>query len=588
MTLETLAQYAGGALAVVACFGFIIFIHELGHFVVARWAGIRCPEFAIGFGAKLFKFRWRATEFSLRVFPFGGFVMMTGEEPETEDSWHNHIAYFLGEAPFPARPAQLLAYLEDFKAIQGDLVDSPATQARYNEVKEHLEFSKDREYRDLADVEGNFNNKSIPARIAVVVGGVVMNFIAALFLFCFVGMAWGMAEVAQVYEPIVASVSPNGPAEAAGIKAQDVIVEVEGQPIATGSDMVKEIGKFPGKKMHLKVQRKKELLELEVTPNTNVGGVFFEPAGDKVRVWTVVARQSPFKLGEVIKSVDGQSYTGMDGFVELMQARADAKKVTLEVEGRGPVELTGKLAPEGKIGVAPGAVIRLVIVPDAVGLVTAVQPGSPAEKAGLKPGDGLMELNGRHVFGQTDLTEMLAALENKEIVLDVARDGEPVELKFNGPVGGFGALGVTLQPVTPGMAVQYAFLRVGRLIVQPYELIADILTKKREAKEVGKEMGGPIMIMNMIYDISSKGLPSLLFFLALLNAAVGAFNLLPVPALDGSRLFFLVLAGIRGKEMDPDKEARIHYYGLLVLLALVALISIQDVGRIFSGQKFFK
>ena len=200
MTLDLLARYAGGALAVVACFGFIIFIHELGHFIVARSVGIRCPEFAIGFGAKLFKFRWRGTEFSLRIFPFGGFVMMTGEEVEsTEDSWHATISKYLSQAPFPARPGQLIAYLDELVNKTADV-----DKAQYAEVREHLEFSPEREYKSLPDVEGNFNNKSIPARIAVVVGGVVMNFIAALLLFWFVGLTWGVADAAMVTEPRLA------------------------------------------------------------------------------------------------------------------------------------------------------------------------------------------------------------------------------------------------------------------------------------------------------------------------------------------------------------------------------------------------
>ena len=231
MTLDLLARYAGGALAVVACFGFIIFIHELGHFIVARSVGIRCPEFAIGFGAKLFKFRWRGTEFSLRIFPFGGFVMMTGEEVEsTEDSWHATISKYLSQAPFPARPGQLIAYLDELVNKTADV-----DKAQYAEVREHLEFSPEREYKSLPDVEGNFNNKSIPARIAVVVGGVVMNFIAALLLFWFVGLTWGVADAAMVTEPRLAGVADKSPAKAAGFKANDTIDAVHPRELEMGA-----------------------------------------------------------------------------------------------------------------------------------------------------------------------------------------------------------------------------------------------------------------------------------------------------------------------------------------------------------------
>lgn len=583
MTLELLARLLGGALAVVACFGFIIFIHELGHFIVARWAGIRCPEFAIGFGNKLFKFRWRGTEFSVRIFPFGGFVQMTGEEPDAEDSWHNTLEHYLAEAPFPARPGQLIAYLDQLKDAPDD---------RMAEVREHLEFSKDREYKDIADIEGNFNYKSIPARIAVVVGGVVMNFIAALLLFWFGGFMWGVADLAPVAEPYLAEV-PEGPAKRAGFKPNDILVEVQGQPITTGQDMVREIARYPGEPIRIKVLRGKETKEFDVTPNVCSGGIIFEPFESKMRVMMAdLVDQSPLRKGDVITAVDGAPVEGMANFVQLLRDKADAKKVTLEVQGRGPVELAAqsdfKIRPEGKIGVAPGFPTRIVIVPDAVGLITAVQPGSPADKAGFKPGDALGMINERLVFGKSDISEVLASLQGKKATVKIGRDGEAQDIELEVPPGGFEALGITLQPVDTAFVLEDGLTKLGKLIVQPYRIIIGLIYKPSDVKKVGKSTGGPLMIMTMIYEVSSKGLPTLLFFVALLNAAVGAFNLLPVPALDGSRLFFLILAWIRRKEMDPEKEARIHYYGLIVLLALVALISLQDVGRIVSGTKFFK
>lgn len=595
MTLDLLARYGGGILAVVACFGFIIFIHELGHFLVARRVGIRCPEFAIGFGAKLFKFRWRATEFSLRAFPFGGFVLMTGEEPDHEDSWHNQLSHYLLEAPFPARPAQLLAYLDGLEAGQPDLTDTPESQAKVEEIREHLQYSEDRVYTDLNDVEGNFNCKSIPARIAVVIGGVVMNFIAALLLFWSVGLVWGVADAAPVAEPRLAEIHP-GPAKVAGFQANDVIIDVNGQAIVSGSDMIKEISKYPGVPIHIKVQRGKEVKDFPVTPNVSVLGIIFEPDGDNVKVLDVVVPDPTITLekGDVVKSVEGESFRGLAGFAELVRRQAPEKKLALQLASGESRELVtrsapfNKLEPEGKIGVVPGTPTHIVIVSDAVGQVIAVKPGSPGEKAGFQAGDGIASINDRNVFGQADISQVLAAMEGKEVTVQVARKDDLEELTFVVPPGGFSELGLTLQPVDAAFVFQYGLTRLGRLVVQPYHILYDVLTKPRAAGEVRKQIGGPLMIMTMIYDISSHGLPTLLFFLALLNAAVGAFNLLPFPALDGSRLFFLVLALIRRKEMDPDKEARIHYVGLIVLLALVALISVQDVGRLFSGTQLIK
>ncbi|MCA9794140.1 MAG: site-2 protease family protein, partial [Candidatus Eremiobacteraeota bacterium] len=103
-------------------------------------------------------------------------------------------------------------------------------------------------------------------------------------------------------------------------------------------------------------------------------------------------------------------------------------------------------------------------------------------------------------------------------------------------------------------------------------------------KEIAQGVSGPIGIMQTIYVISHNGLAAFLFFLGLLNAAVGGFNLIPFPALDGSRLLILMVAGLRGREFDPDKEARFHFTGLVILLTLVIFVTFFDVQRLFAGS----
>jgi len=92
--------------------------------------------------------------------------------------------------------------------------------------------------------------------------------------------------------------------------------------------------------------------------------------------------------------------------------------------------------------------------------------------------------------------------------------------------------------------------------------------------------------MQILFLLSDNGIAQFLYFVALLNAAIGAFNLLPFPALDGSRLVFLIIAGLRGKPLDPDKEARIHLAGLMVLLGFVVIVTFGDIKRLFSADIF--
>ena len=91
---------------------------------------------------------------------------------------------------------------------------------------------------------------------------------------------------------------------------------------------------------------------------------------------------------------------------------------------------------------------------------------------------------------------------------------------------------------------------------------------------------GPVGIVRATAVAASAGLGSLMRFAAFLSLNLGILNLMPIPALDGGRLFFIVLEGIRRKPINPIQEQRVHYGGLVILLALIVLISINDVSRL--------
>ena len=93
-------------------------------------------------------------------------------------------------------------------------------------------------------------------------------------------------------------------------------------------------------------------------------------------------------------------------------------------------------------------------------------------------------------------------------------------------------------------------------------------------------LSGPVGIVRETAQVASAGIIELAFFAGFLSLNLGILNLLPLPALDGGRLAFLVVEGIRRKPVDPEKEQRVHYIGLVVLLTVIALISYQDLLRL--------
>ncbi len=115
--------------------------------------------------------------------------------------------------------------------------------------------------------------------------------------------------------------------------------------------------------------------------------------------------------------------------------------------------------------------------------------------------------------------------------------------------------------------------------VQILQSLVQIFTGKVQMQDIS----GPVGIVQQLGDTARQGLRYLLMLTGVLGINLAIVNLLPIPALDGSRLVFLLLEGVRGKPINPEKETIIHLVGFAVLMCLVLLITYNDIVRLFSG-----
>ena len=579
-------SYVVGILAAILSFGFIVFIHELGHFLTARWAGIRCPQFAIGFGPKLLGFPLGGTDFSLRLFPLGGYVLMVGEEAgsDADDSWHKQFITSVGEVNFPTTAASVLQNIAQHDA---------EVEAFLRSLPPH------RVYHQLDDLEGNFNAKSTWQKTVTILGGVTMNFICATLILLALGFTVGLGNIQKERLARASQVGAGTPAEKAGLKPGDNMVQVDGISVISGQDFIDQMSGKVGLTVTVTVQdSKKQTRDLKITPDLFMDEKYTFRQGKQVELVKVqeeVLIPKGLKLPYVVDEVNGKPLKDLQ---ELRAWGRNAKDLMLlGPQGSWQLKTEKNFRPRAVVGVILAEIIAFGFEKKATSEVLEVRPGSQAARVGVLAGDQLLTLQGVEVvYGQTELEACLLDLSKRPVVpaesfkLTVVRKDELKELPMEEiPKPTAEGWGVKLQPVDAKVIVTTTAMVMKEIITIPYKIARDLYSNFTKTwRSLKEETTGPIGIMQQIYDVSDEGLPELLFLVAILNAFIATFNLLPIPALDGCRLVFIWWGALRGRAVDPEKEGRIHLIGIILLLLVVAMVSFRDIGNLYMGKHLMK
>jgi regulator of sigma E protease len=271
----------------IVVIGILILIHEMGHFLVARWTGVGVERFSIGFGPVLLRWRGKETEYVLSAIPMGGYVKMVGEESPLEGG--------------------------------GGPVD---------------------------DSSKAFALKPLWARFLIVFAGPGMNFVLAAVIFAVVLGTLGR----PVWPASVGKVTEGSPAAAAGLRTGDTIVAVNGEPIAYWEDLERAITASNGRPLELRVRRDGAERTVPVTPRlrTVPDPIFREPretwdVGAGPQLVPQISSVSPgspaeragLKPGDVVGAVAGQPVYTPEDLVEAIRTRpGQAFPVTVERDGK--------------------------------------------------------------------------------------------------------------------------------------------------------------------------------------------------------------------------------------------------------------
>jgi regulator of sigma E protease len=228
-------------------------------------------------------------------------------------------------------------------------------------------------------------------------------------------------------------------------------------------------------------------------------------------------------------------------------------------------------------------------------VIGAVAPGSPAEQAGLQPGDSVVAVDGLPVDQSDTLTDYTRAHLGQTIELTVRDAGGALRtvdvLARAQPPEGQGPMGVTIGAQALSYRVEYYSLpeAVSRGLRATGDALDGMVSLPRlllsgeisadQARPVGPVGIGQITGYALEASVAQGVLFPILNMAGVISVALAVTNLLPLPALDGGRLVFVLIEAVRGKRVAPEKEAIVHFAGMMFLLALAVLITIQDVSN---------
>ncbi|MBR3229538.1 MAG: RIP metalloprotease RseP [Bacilli bacterium] len=219
-------------------------------------------------------------------------------------------------------------------------------------------------------------------------------------------------------------------------------------------------------------------------------------------------------------------------------------------------------------------------------IVGEIAKGMPAYSSGLKQGDRIVSINGRKTSTYDVFALELQVNSGKKITLEVDRNGErktvsisPKMVDENGSLIPRYGFALTDEIKTGFFAsIKYAFSKTISLLHQMILTIYYLVTGTLGLKS----FSGPIGIYNIVGQAKDSGFWSLVSLTALLSVNVGFINLLPLPAFDGGRLLFVIIEKISGKKVDPKLENTIHSIGFFLLMALMILITYNDIIRLIK------
>lgn len=546
-----LQQGVSAIVPFVILLGLLIFVHELGHFLVAIWCGVRVEVFSLGFGKKIFQYKRGHTTYAISIVPLGGYVKMFGDE------------------------------------VGATL--------------------------DEKDKGVSFLHKSVWKRIAIVLAGPLMNFFFAILIFTVIALSGEEAR-----SPIVGDITPESTAHQAGLRSGDVVLSSDSKPVQTWDEFQDMMTAKIGSPITLSISRygfadpqtititpaakaNPNLLSLDETIG-DVDGMTYQSSAAFIGVRAnTFSNKFGFKTGDRITKINGNEIKYFREIEpHLLPLQGQAIQVDVErwpqVDAKDPemikidLQLPKMFASIEALGFEKSDLFLAKIVPE-----------SPAEKAGLKPGDRIIQVSDKRILAWEQVLNQVKSYSGTgPLVFQIEREGTllPLEIQpqmttqMNASGGEEKRFTVGIVPWVAMGVPSLTKIRAEGLVSaidRGFERTWDVTVmtvvsflRLAQNKISPKNIGGVISIGQAASETFKIGISQFLTMMAIISVNLFILNLLPIPVLDGGHLLFYTLEAIRGAPLSMRKMEIAQQVGLVLLMSLMVFALFNDFSRIFG------
>ncbi|NUM36419.1 MAG: RIP metalloprotease RseP [Candidatus Brocadiae bacterium] len=581
---------------VILGIGFLIFIHELGHFLVAKYEKVRVEAFALGFGYPLFLKKWGETEYRINLLPLGGYVKMAGEIPGEEST--GAPDEFMSKKPGSRAKIVVAGVVMNFifgfigvilafqigvkfpDAVIGQVSPGgPAWHARMQPGDRIIEIDGEKITKfkqiKLGVAFGNHEKGmqfTIQRKDQTITCQVKPEYNKEMGLY--------LIGISPYLEKI--QVSPESIFHEAGLRTSDRIVEVDGNRISEGHELYAILSSMKKQAVKVVVEREGKEIGFTLSPKTKTTyrlGIYPKDLVVKAVRTDSTAAQAGFLAEDCIMQVDKKVVHTAQSLYESLK---DAKKAVLLIQNKSK-EREMVLDFES-MKVEPKVFLQDIYFTSSLTVGETIPDFPAAEK--LMPGDKIVSINNKILEEWSDISEYIANEKDKTLSLALVRNGEKITLDLAAKkqeIPDWDSL--SLLPKMSDVQ-SYGIVESCKLgFKDAKEMIMDIFLMLRglfSRQIAAKNLGGPIIIFTASYSQLQMGLGYFIYFLALISINLAVINIFPFPVLDGGILFLLLIEKIRGKRISEKILIWFNNIGIALLLTLFIYVTYHDILRLIG------